>query len=205
MKFSAIVTAHNSDPNPIIDCLQMQTSPPDEILVGTSGDCSPVENRDGVLVKEFLDKSDYGYEKRNELAKSATGDMLGFFSCDDSYRRDYISLMTEVARLHRSDVVWCHWTSATNKVRHFFPFEFKPANATLGNFIIRRNVFIRVGGFQPFSEAPNNFGYFDAGLFEKLNSEKYVTITEVPSILYFHNFPVDIRVIPTVWGRALNE
>lgn len=198
--FSAIITAHNSDPNPMLDCVRGQTYQPSEIFVGLSGGCKPVDDMNGVVVKEFPDMQDYGYAKRNEFAKLATGNMIGFFSCDDSYRRDYIELMIREADKAAADVAWCHYASATYVRRNIIPFKFIEGNATLGNFVMRRLAFNSIGGFQAHRNDPGNPGYFDAGLIAAINETPRIKVVEVPFVLYFHNYPVDFRVVPTVWG-----
>lgn len=185
--FSAIVTCHNSDPNPVIRMLRRQTLPPDEVLVETSGECArieePVNHWDHVP-----DENDFGYRKRNRMAQFAKGDWLGFFSHDDSYHTRYIELMCALAA--DNDIVYCDWTGMPANC------TWEQCVSTLGNFIARREKFLADGGFPTMDDKE---GYSDARYI--LNTSKSPRV-HVPIILYYHNVPYAQHINPTVWGET---
>jgi hypothetical protein len=207
---TAIVTCHNSTPDPILKNLEDQTRTPDEVLVECSGTCAPATRKHDYLglvetVQEF------GYEKRQRLAEKATSEWLGFFCHDDSYSLDYIKeMMGKAQGFLRPDVVWCPWNDRPG-------CRFWPCDSTLGNFIIKRDAFLSHGGFaRPpmhgilFSPAhpttrficDDNHGFRDAMLIDRLIHDGEVRVAQAPELMYFHNVPYDKMVSPTVWGEV---
>lgn len=184
--FSAIVTCHNSDPNPIIRMLRRQTLPPDEILVETSGECArieePVNHWDHVP-----DEHDYGYRKRNRMAQFAKGKWLGFFNHDDSYHPRYIELMRALIGEH--DIVYCDWSTIPQNC------TWERAVSTVGNFIVHREKFLEVGGFPTLAE---DEGHADARFIEATADVPHI---HLPAILYYHNVPYAQHIKPTYWGN----
>ena len=185
--FSAIVTCHNSDPNPVIRMLRRQTFPPDEILVETSGECAPIEEPVDHW-DHVPDEHDFGYRKRNRMALFAKGDWIGFFCHDDSYHPRYIELMSAVTE--DNDIVFCDWNEVPANC------SWEPTSSTLGNFITRREKFLADGGF-PVTDG--DAGYADARYI--LNSFKSSRV-HVPIVLYYHNTPYAQHINPTSWGET---
>ena len=187
--FSAIVTCHNSDPNPVIRMLRRQTLPPDEVLVETSGECArieePVNHWDHVP-----DENDYGYRKRNRMAQFAKGDWLGFFNHDDSYHPRYIELMRALAS--DNDIVYCDWSTIPQNCKWERDFS------TVGNFIVRREKFLAKGGFPPLE---GKEGWADARFIEATSEMPRI---HLPAILYYHNVPYAQHIVPTYWGTPQN-
>lgn len=206
---AAIVTCHNSTPDPILKNLEDQTRTADEVLVECSGVCAPATRKHDYLgAVETLNQ--FGYEKRNRLAEKATSEWLGFFCHDDSYDLTYIQQMMDKAQSFlRPDVVWCWWNDHPD-------CRFWPCDSTLGNFIIKRDMFLKHGGFPkpPMHgelRSPacpgvrfmldDNHGFRDAMLIDSLIHDGECRVAAVSELLYFHNVPYDKMVSPTVWGK----
>ena len=186
MKLSAIVTCHESDPNPVVRMLKAQTVPPYEILLETSGECTPlIETVD--YHQHVHNENDFGYRKRNRLALRATGEWIGFFCHDDSYHPRYIEMMME--RGQGREVVYCEWNDHPD-------CNFEACQSTLGNFFINRDTFMAMGGFSIAEEV----GFTDALLIETLR-EMRVHLARLNVVLYYHNVPYDNNIVPTTWGE----
>lgn len=192
MKLTAIVTCHESDPNPVVRMLKAQTRPPDEILLETSGECEPLTEDVNFHVHAH-DEKDYGYRKRNRMALRASGEWLGFFCHDESYHPRYIELMLRKAETKpEADVVYCAWSYDPS-------CTFRPAESSLGNFFIKTRVFTKAGGFE-IAEEP---GMCDALLIYKLAFEMGVKSVKEPATLYYHNVPFEPTIVPTNWGQPV--
>lgn len=205
---TAIVTCHNSTPDPILKNLEDQTRTADEVLVECSGTCSPATRKHDYLGLVET-KMEFGYEKRNRLAEKATSEWLGFFCHDDSYSLDYIKeMMDKAGSFLRPDVIWCLWNDRPN-------CRFLPCDSTLGNFFIKREAFLAAGGFpkppmhgwlhspaQPSTLfiLDDNHGLRDAMLIDTLTKDAEVRVASIQEVLYFHNVPYNKMVSPTVWG-----
>ena len=139
------------------------------------------------------------------------GEFIGFFNHDDSYHPKYIEKMLAALKDSKADVVWA-WT-------HEFPnTQFQPCHSGVGNIFIRRELFLKKGGFQmergrKVLDSPaeprirfnieDNPGFMDALLIENLRDDITVQKVCVPTIMHYHNIPFEGRIRPTNWGMLL--
>ena len=114
MKFTAVVTAHDDSPGPIVRNLLDQTRPPDEILLLISAHKHALRltGFDGpVQVFLVANKNDWGHQKRALGLDLASGDFIGWFNHDDSYEPNYIEEMLDaIERGEDADVAFCNWS-----------------------------------------------------------------------------------------------
>ena len=211
---SAIVTCHAAQPDAILACLAGQTRAADEILLGWSEAPHGASNITGVTrVEEADDEKDFGYGKRQRLASQAKSEWLGFFCHDDSYHPRYVELMMAFGDVRREgpsnsaelDVVWCPWNDRPG-------CSFRPCDSTLGNFIVRRETFMKAKGFAEFGVGAQlvdpwgrvfngpNHGLRDAAFIKRVRAQTS-RIEKVSTLLYYHNVPFDESVKATSWGQ----
>lgn len=186
VKFTAIVTCHNSDPNPIVNMLLSQTRPPDDIMLECSGDCRELLH-EIVHYLSVPDDKDFGYRKRNRMSSLAAGDWIGFFCHDDSYHPRYLEFMLRLAE--GVDVVYSDWNDIPG-------CTFRSSSSTLGNFIVRKEVFLKAGGFP----IMDDMGLSDAALINAL-VDAGVSLAKNKYPMYYHNIPYSDTINPTVWGE----
>jgi len=208
---SLICAIHNSSPDSILRNLGAQTLLPTETLVGMSGEVPqwmPPEQLSIVYSDVFPTKGDFGYAKRNELSRRAVGDWVGFMCQDDSYHPRYLELMMKWAVDFKADIVWCRWNDR--------PYcQWQPCDSTLGNFLVKRKVFLELGGFpEPpmhgMMKSPawpgttfildDNHGFRDA-LFIQKSIEAGLNVVSCPFMLYYHNVPFLEDQKVTGWGN----
>lgn len=209
MTFAAIVTCYESTPMPMINCLNNQTRPPDEIYVSCCPEGSTPSHSTDPRIQwcEAPPEHDFGFAARNRMAARADADYIGFFSHDDSYHPEYIERMMTAAK-DGAQIVWCPWSDRPK-------CEWKACDSTLGNFIIRRKKFLEFNGFElPPDEPPvhrlgdlncqtkGNHGFRDAWLIDRLIKANTWPVVKVPYLMYYHNAPYADTVTARNWGDA---
>jgi len=208
---SIICAIHDSSPDSILKNIAAQTLLPTEVCVGMSGTCpqwSPPKGLSVVYSDVFPGEPDFGYRKHNEFAKRSSSDWLAFMSQDDSYHPKYLELMLKWAVDFGTDIVWCRWNDR--------PYcQWQPCDSTLGNFIVKREVFLDLGGFPTPPEKgtlkspaypgttfilDNNQGFRDAMFIQK-SIEVGISVVNCPYMLYYHNVPFEPDQKVTSWGN----
>lgn len=183
MTFTAVVTSHDY-PEGLgwaLEDLLYQSRLPDQTVILVS----PVESTlDGwgefalqlpALTIEFTpDMDDWGHAKRARGLELATGDYVGWFNDDDRYDPSYVGLMMGAAEEDQADVVYCAWNAIPD-------CTFKGESSTSGNFIVRRELALRVG----YPEPPHRYAT-DADFIDSL-AAKTNRIVRLDDVLYHHN------------------
>ncbi len=179
--FTAVVTAHADDPNPMISQLLSQTRRPDEILVYISDkpedvDLALIEDIPGVKVFVVPNRNDWGHEKRAMGLAAASSDYVGFFNADDEYVRIYIERMMEAAERGKLGVVYCEWVG---RDRPYGLTKFRTHSSTAGNWI-GRTALLRTAGY-------TSRDYAADGVFIERVRSLRPTVGRINDILYQHN------------------
>lgn len=145
--FTAVVTAHNHDPGPILRNLREQTRQPDEILlfISTTEKTYRLSHLEGVTVFLAPDRQDWGHEKRALGLKLATGDFIGWFNHDDEYEPDYIAALLSAIKDNDADVAFCNWSHGGRGLNVNNACAFAGGNSTSGNWIGRTSLIREVG------------------------------------------------------------
>jgi hypothetical protein len=211
MTYAPIVCIHNSSAKSVLQDISDQTVLPLETLVGMSGKCEPwqpPENLSLVYSNVFTQEGDFGYYKRNVLVDRTQAEWVGFFNQDDSHHPRFWELMLKWAEDFKADIVWCSWNDRPT-------CKWQPCDSTLGNFIVKRETFLKLGGFpEPPKHGillspshPNisfilddNHGFRDAVFID--NAIKAGTPTvNCPFMLFYHNVPRLAEQAVTDWGK----
>ena len=157
----------------MLKSLEGQTRIPDETIAL----CSDID-LDGIQesfpsVKLHIepDRSDWGHEKRAKGLDLATSEYIGWFSQDDSYDKDFILKMTEVAYAG-ADVVFCGWNKNQSP-------SFALGQSTSGNYIAKTS-YARSAGY-------TDRHYEADGTFISRLADLRGKIEFLPKVLYFHN------------------
>jgi GT2 family glycosyltransferase len=199
---TAIVTGHKQSPFAIMNNLANQTVKPAQVLVGVSEFPLPWVVPSfpfPFTVLDFPTVNDFGYSKRNMLAMLATSDYLGFFCQDDSYDGDYIEQMLKAVENTRAIAAYCQWDDSVMGDKLGGSCSFHTDSSTLGNFIINREAFERLGGFL---ESPRGHGLRDGHLIERIR-QVAESIARVNITLYHHNKPYEAGIRVTSWGKEV--
>jgi hypothetical protein len=200
---TAIVTGHKQTPFAIMNNLANQTVKPKQVLVGVSEFPLPWVVPSfpfPFTVLDFPTLNDFGYSKRNMLAMLATSDYLGFFCQDDSYEGDYIEQMLKAVDTTRTVAAYCQWDDSVVGDLIGRKCQFKANSSSLGNFIIQREAFERLGGF-PASE-PGKDGLRDGYLIDAVRRVAE-SVARVNITLYHHNKPYEAGIRVTSWGKEV--
>jgi hypothetical protein len=200
--FTAIVTVKGDTPFPIMTNLATQTVLPTQVLVGVSDYPLPWVVPSFPFpwtVAEFPGYPDFGYSKRNALIQLAESDYVGFFSHDDSYDGDYIEQMLKAVDNTGAHAAYCQWDDGHLDRKEFGrTCTFNTDSSTLGNFIVRRDLLLEIGGF-PMS--PRGHGLRDGELIEAIRA-RIGSVARINVTLYHHNKPYSAGVKVSVWGHV---
>ena len=181
MTLTAVVTAHDASPGPIVRNLLAQTRKPDEILVFISAHKHALRltGFDG-LVQVFLvaNKNDWGHQKRALGLELASGDFIGWFNHDDSYEPTYIEELLGAVEREDADVAFCNWSHGGRGMDVNHACEFRGGNSTAGNWI-GRTALIREVGYT------NRDYSADAHLIDAVRPK--AKVVKVHKTLYNHN------------------
>jgi hypothetical protein len=200
--FAAIVTGHKQMPFAIMKNLATQTVQPRQVLVGVSECPLPwvVPSLPFPFsILSFPTVHDFGYSKRNTLAMLASTDYLGFFCQDDSYDGDYIEQMLKAVDNTRAVAAYCQWDDGLVEHGVGLTCSFHTDSSSLGNFIVRRDIFEQLGGFP---KTPRGEGLRDGALIEAIR-EVADSVARVNITMYHHNKPYESGVRVTAWGKEV--
>jgi hypothetical protein len=200
--FAAIVTGHKQMPFAIMKNLATQTVPPTDVLVGVSECPLPWVVPSfpfPFTVVPFPTAYDFGYAKRNLLPMLTKADYLGFFCQDDSYDGDYIEQMLKAVDNTRAVAAYCQWDDGLTKDSVGQTCSFHTDSSTLGNFIVRRDLFEQLGGFPAGTRGE---GLRDGNLIEAIRRVAE-SVARVNITLYHHNKPYEAGVRVTSWGKEV--
>lgn len=194
MKFTAVITAHDQEIQPIIKDLLNQTRRPDEVLVYWSGESTmsfkklfwerevvaadpPDDKLLTIQLHSQPNLNDWGHNKRDTGLRAASGDFIGFFNADDHYPKTYIETMMREAEKPGTGFVYCWWHPMGRCT---------PAlgSSTSGNFIVRQDL-AKVAGYWKDRHYEADGTFIDAVV--KAAEKRGSSVIEVPEILYYHN------------------
>lgn len=163
MKLSVIVTVHAGTEKYFEECLESikaQVVKPHEIIVVVDGYIKPMIYPDTTTIIRNQNKG-IAFS-RDQGVKLSTGNYLLFIDADDVIPEDYIMRMASVIRWKKADIIypscllWCKWGTEAPQENGFFD---PPNMITLDNMLVRNNILIssvikrevydRIGGFDP--------------------------------------------------------
>lgn len=172
---TVVVTAHANSDGLVrtLESLGNQTQKPDEIIALCSEiDLEGIWQRfPWVRFYEEPNLNDWGHGKRAKGLDLATSDYIAWFNDDDSYDKEFIFQMMELASAG-ADVVYCGWSKIHRP-------SFALGQSTSGNYIARTSYARRAGYTDRHYEAD--------GTFINRLAELGGKIEFVPKVLYFHN------------------
>ncbi len=173
MSLSAIVISHGhpEDVKKMIDLLNAQTRPPDEIIATVC--CMSVDDLKVDIALRDIHREDIGQSKCDFGINLATKEYVGFFSSDDGYASNYIERMLQES----ADLIYCGFRShLAGTIMTATPVV---GRITRGCYFVRTSVAKRVGY--------KHWTYEGDGLFVQDLVSQGVSQASIPEILHYHN------------------
>jgi len=165
VKVSIVVPAYNEEKRiaDTLNCLKKQTYPDIELIVVNNNS----QDKTGMIAKQyceavFLEKTPGYISAVNRGAKEATGTLITFCDADTLYPANWIQNVVNTFNKNKKAVVVygtadtydSNWFS--NKMNGFFYTQFLRLSRLFGldntsgfNFVMKRDAFLKVGGYDP--------------------------------------------------------
>jgi GT2 family glycosyltransferase len=175
---TVVITAHNTDVEPIVTQVFEQTRQPQAIVIVMSDqfpDLLPEGFSSEHEVTLVLDRNrnDWGHHKRHLGLMLAETDYVTFWNADDSYDPTFLEKL--MAAVEGNDVAFCSYVHKTGST---LGSEFRGCNSTSGNFLVNTRLAKEVDWFARVYDADAQF--IDA---VKARTNRVI---HVPEILYWH-------------------